>query len=146
MRDSLHSNVKYSTAFAPLSQSDNTPMVSEIIDTRGFDSLEFIILAGIMADADVTHTILVEDGDDSSLSDNAAVIDDQLLGTEVLASFSFDDDGEIRKIGYIGAKRYVRMTITPAGNTGAEVVAVLAAQSNADFRPVTDQGQGGASS
>tara|TARA_Y100000310_G_scaffold316309_1_gene367836 strand:+ start:374 stop:739 length:366 start_codon:yes stop_codon:yes gene_type:complete len=121
-------------------------MVSEIIDTRGFDSLEFIILAGIMADADVTHTILVEDGDDSSLSDNAAVIDDQLLGTEVLASFSFDDDGEIRKIGYIGAKRYVRMTITPAGNTGAEVVAVLAAQSNADFRPVTDQGQGGASS
>jgi hypothetical protein len=41
-----------------------------------------------------------------------------LNGTEVLAGFQFDDDGECRKIGYTGIKRYCRATITPANNTG----------------------------
>ena len=39
------------------------------------------------------------------------------------------DDDEVRKIGYIGDKRYVRLTITPAANTGnadLSAIAVLA--------------------
>ena len=65
--------------------------------------------------------MLFEDGDAANLSDAAAVADADLLGTEALASFQFDDDNEVRKIGYIGNKRYCRVTITPAGNAAGNI-------------------------
>jgi hypothetical protein len=73
-------------------------------------------ITGTDADADATFVVLIEDSDDNSTF--AAVDDAYLNGTEVLAGYQFDDDGECRKIGYTGIKRYVRATITPANNTG----------------------------
>ena len=58
--------------------------------------------------------------------DAAAVDDADLLGTEALASFAFGDDDETRKIGYIGNKRYTRLTITPSANASAALVAAVA--------------------
>lgn len=98
--------------------TDNTAWVSEILDTRSYSAVAFLILIGALADSDATFTVLFEEGDDASLSDNSAVADADLIGTEALAGFQFDDDNECRKIGYVGSKRYVRVTITPAGNTG----------------------------
>lgn len=105
--------------------SDNTAVVSGIVDRKGFDSLTFLIAAGTLADADATFVTLVEEGDAANLSDAAAVADADLIGTEVLASFQFDDDGEARKIGYKGTKRYVRCTVTPANNTGSAPIAII---------------------
>lgn len=113
-------------AIAPVVATDNTALVSAVIDTKGFESLTFVIATGTLADADATFAILVEDGDASNLSDNAAVGDDQLVGTEALAGFTFAADGAARKIGYIGGKRYVRLTITPAGNSGNAPIAAMA--------------------
>ena len=48
-----------------------------------------------------------------------------LLGTEAQAGFQFDDDNECRKIGYVGGKRYVRATITPASNASAALIAAV---------------------
>ena len=45
-----------------------------------------------------------------------------LVGTEVLAAFQFEDDNETRKLGYIGAKRYTRLTITPVNHASAAEV------------------------
>ena len=135
MRD-LHNNVKISRALSPVTITDDTAQVSEIIDTRGFDSLEFAIATGTLADADATFTVLVEDGDDSGLSDNAAVADAELLGTEADASFTFAEDDSVFKIGYVGSKRYVRLTITPANNTGNAPLSVVAIQGNAHQSPV----------
>lgn len=106
--------------------TDNTAIVSEIIDVKGYDALTFIILTGSLADADATFTTLVEHGDASSLSDAAAVPDSQLVGTEALASFTFAADDKVFKIGYVGNKRYVRLTVTPASNTGNVFVAAVA--------------------
>ena len=50
-----------------------------------------------------------------------AVDDAYLTGTEVLASFQFDDDNETRKIGYVGTQRYLRATITPANNAAGNI-------------------------
>jgi hypothetical protein len=113
-------------AISPVSVADNTAAVSQIIDRRGFESLTFVIATGSLADADATFTVLVEDGDAANLSDSAAVADAFLIGTEALASFQFDDDNETRKIGYIGNKRYVRLTITPANNASAAVISAVA--------------------
>ncbi len=78
-----------------------------------------------------------KDGDDSGLSDAAAVADADLLGTESAAGFQFDDDNETRKIGYRGSKRYVRLTITPTGNTSAALIAAVAIQTGARKAPVS---------
>ena len=95
----------------------------ELVPARvlGYDSLMFAISIGTNTDADVTFTVLVEEGDASNLSDNAAVADADLNGTEALAGFQFDDDTETRKIGYRGSKRYVRLTITPANNGAGNI-------------------------
>lgn len=103
-------------------RTDNTPIVSSIIDTRGYESCTLVLVTGTNTDADATFTVLVEDGDDSDLvDDGAAVADQYLLGTEALASFAFGDDNECRKIGYVGSKRYVRMTVTPANNAAGNI-------------------------
>ena len=125
MRD-LHNNVEVRRAISPVSVADNTAQVSQIIDMQGFRSLEFAIAIGSVADADATFTVLVEDGDNSGLSDAAEVSDDNLLGTEATAGFQFDDDDEVRKIGYRGTKRYVRLTITPAANASAALMSAIA--------------------
>lgn len=106
--------------------ADNTAYVSEIVDVKGFDALTFVIVTGSLADADATFTVLIEDGDAADLSDNVAVADAHLVGTEALAGFTFAADNKTRKIGYIGKKRYVRMTITPANNSGNVFLAAIA--------------------
>lgn len=125
MRD-LHNNIAIKRAISPVSVADTTAQVSQIIDRAGFGALEFVIATGSIADADATFTVLVEDGDAPNLSDASAVADTGLLGTEVLAAFQFDDDNECRKIGYIGNKRYVRLTITPVNNASAALLSAVA--------------------
>ena len=105
-------------AIAPQISTDNTPFVSAIIDRKSYESLTFAIATGTLIDANATFAVLLEEGDQADLSDAAAVADGDLIGTETLAGFTFDDDDETRKLGYIGHKRYTRLTITPSGNTG----------------------------
>lgn len=125
MRD-LHNHIHPLRAISPVSVADNTAQVSQIIDRQGFESVEFIILTGSLADADATFTALLEESDDSGFATSNAVSDTDLLGTEALAGFQFDDDNETRKLGYIGNKRYVRLTITPASNASAALIAAVA--------------------
>lgn len=125
MRDMM-SNIDPKRAISPVSVADNTAAVSQIIDMQGSDALTFVIATGSIADADATFAVLVEHGDAANLSDAAAVPDEQLVGTEVLAGFQFDDDNECRKIGYRGGKRYVRLTITPSANASAALLAAVA--------------------
>lgn len=133
----LHNNVKASRAISPAAAvTDNTPLVSEILDTANFNNNELVILTGDLADAAATFTVLIEEGDQSNLSDNAAVADEDLLGTEAEASFDQSHDNVTRKIGYIGTKRYIRATITPAGNASNAFISAVWLQSGARKAPV----------
>jgi hypothetical protein len=115
----LHNNILVSRGLSPVAATtDNTAYTSQIIDTANYAATEFIWAAGSIADADVTFTLLVEDGDVANLSDAAAVADAYLLGTEASGAPLLGSDNATGKIGYIGPKRYVRVTITPANNTG----------------------------
>ena len=124
MKD-LTNNVDIRRAISPVVVSDNTPQVSQVIDLHGYRSATFAIAIGAVADAETTFAVLLEDSDYSD-SFFASVPDADLLGTELLAGFQFDDDNEVRKLGYVGAKRYLRLTITPSGNSGAANIAALA--------------------
>jgi hypothetical protein len=126
----IHNQLHFVPLIAPIAaRTDNTAIVSAIIDTANFNALELVLITGTNTDADATFAVLVEDGDNSALSDNAAVDDAYLVGTEAVAGFTFADDVECRKIGYKGSKRYVRMTVTPSGNAAGNIfiagVAVL---------------------
>lgn len=133
MRD-LMNNINVKRVIAPVSVADTTAQVGQIVDAKGFNSLTYLINIGSVGDADATFTVLLEHGDQANLSDAAAVPDDQLIGTEALAGFQFDDDNECRKLGYAGSKRYTRLTITPVNNASAALfgaVAVLGHPANA---------------
>jgi hypothetical protein len=126
MRD-LMNNIHPLSVIPPAAAvTDNTAKVGSIIDRLGYNSLTYVIQTGSLADADATFTVLLEHGDDPSLSDAAAVPDDDLVGTEALAGFTFADDNETRKLGYTGGKRYTRLTVTPANNAGNAFVSAVA--------------------
>jgi len=135
MRD-LANSVHLKRAISPAAAvTDNTPFVSQIVDKTGYEQLMFAILIGALADADATFVVLLQHGDAANLSDAADVPDAQLTGTEALAGFTFAADDQLRKIGYVGPKRYVRMTITPANNTGNAFIAAVAILSSSRYAP-----------
>lgn len=131
MRDQMN-NIHVLTAIEPVAaRTNNTAIVSSIIDVRGYDSLTFAIAVGTNTDTDVTFAVTMEEADASNMSGSNAVAAADLVGTYALAGYNFGDDAETRKIGYIGAKRYVRLTITPSGNDSGNIfVAAVAILGN----------------
>lgn len=119
--------------------TDNTPQVSNIIDTLGFDSVTLCVHVGAFTDADATTTVLVEEGDVATLTDAAAVADADLIGTEAGMAPTFANDNTVCKIGYIGDKRYIRVTITPAANASDLFVSGVAILGNSIAASQTDQ-------
>ena len=121
----LYHNLDIRVAIPSALSTDDTPLVSSIIDLANREGCVFSINVGTIDDANATFVVLVEDGNDSALGDNAAVADAYLHNTEAAAAFTFANDGVVRTIGYHGPKRYVRLTITPSGNsanpTGARI-------------------------
>ena len=134
MKD-LMNNVHVKRVLSPVSVADTTAQVGQIIDKKGFESLTYVIATGSIADADATFTVLLEEGDAANLSDAAAVADADLLGTEALAAFQYDDDNEVRKLGYIGSKRYTRLTITQVGNASAALLSAVAVLGHPQIAP-----------
>lgn len=127
MRRDLCNNVNILPAIPPAATtSDNTAFVSSIIPTAGYESLTFAIAAGSLADADATFAVTMEHGDASNLSDTTVPAATDLIGTTALASFTFAADNKTFKIGYVGGKGFVRMTVTPSNNTGACYVSAVA--------------------
>lgn len=77
-----------------------------IIDTQGYEALSFVLPV-----KDTTALALAH-GDDSGLSDTAAVGSDFLIG-----DVAYTGAG-VGKLGYVGKKRYVEITVTdPATDT-----------------------------
>lgn len=122
MRD-LASNIDLRPAIDPYDHATGDAVItSETCDLAGYDSVVLSIHYGSIADGNVTFATVLYEGDKADMTDEAAVADVDMIGTEVLASPLFGDDDEIFKLGYTGDKRYIRAKITPSGNTDAILV------------------------
>lgn len=122
MRD-LHNNIDVRPAINPYDHATGDAVeTTEGVDLQGYDSVELVISYGSIADSDVTFATVLYEADESDFSDESAVADVDLLGTEALASPLFSDDNEVFKLGYTGNCRYIRAKITPANNTGALLI------------------------
>lgn len=139
MRDMLN-NVHVLSAIPPIAaRTDNTAIVSSIIDTKGYDSLTWLIGTGTNTDANATFAVTMAESDDSGMSGSNAVAAADLVGTYALAGYTFADDAETRKIGYVGSKRYVQLTITPTGNDSGNIfISALALLGNPAQRPTAN--------
>ena len=127
MRDVL-SGLRCARGIDPIEQTNvDTAFVSQIINLQGFYGLVWVIAYGDITDGNVTFTTLMEEDTVVGFGSATAVADadmiSQVAGTapEIAASPLFGDDNEIRKIGYIGAQQFVRLTITPAGNNAGVI-------------------------
>lgn len=133
----LHNNVKVLNAETGLLSNDTALVLSA--DRAGYRSVELFLLTGTLADAAATFVILVEDSADNSAW--AAVADDFLAGLEIPTGETLDqaDDNKVIKIGYVGAKRYIRITVTPTGNADASPYSLLVLGGHAQVAPITTQ-------
>lgn len=108
----LANNIDARPAFGAAVGTDTTT-AGAIIDTLGFGSTTF--LASLSARTDGTYTPLIEEGDEADLSDAAAVDDQHLIGTE--ADAALDATGVVKRIGYAGFRRYVRLSFVSTDTT-----------------------------
>jgi hypothetical protein len=119
----IHNETTPEVALTSQTISTDTTTAGEIIDTQGFAAIEFIMQSGTLTDG--TYTPLIQDGDDSALSDAAAVADTFLTNTEASAAFAATDDDAVKAIGYVGHKRYVRLNIVSASTSSGGVLAAV---------------------
>lgn len=142
MEDMAH-NVQIKRVISPVSVGDNTAQVGQIIDHLGYQTATYVIALGSIADVDMTAVVLLEESDAADLSGSNAVADGDMIsqttGTapETAASFQFDSDNQVRKLGYIGNRRYTRMTITPANNASAALLSAVCVLGAPNVAPVT---------
>lgn len=90
----------------------------EIIDSIGFNSLTFGINIGAVTS---TVTLTLEHGDESDLSDAAVVAAEDIIGA--LTTIETGDASSAMWFGYIGKKRYVRLSIA-SGEATVGIVAI----------------------
>jgi hypothetical protein len=141
LRD-LMNTLHFKPAFTPgAAVIDNTVQTSTILDTYLFGSAVLALVTGTLSDPDATFTLAFNESNDPAMAGANAVAANDLTGTTALASFTFADDNECRKIGYIGSKRFLQATITPTGNTGNLFVAGMWVQGHPNSSPTANPPQ-----
>ncbi len=109
----LHSNVKGLIALDVQDITTNTTTDGNIIDTLGFESLEYMIQSGTITDG--TYAFLLEEDDVVGFTSSSVVPADETLG--VLTGFVAADDDTPLRVGSIGKKRFQRLAIVSAGTS-----------------------------
>lgn len=129
IRKDLHNNVTQKIALNAAAITTSTTTVGAIIDLQGYDACEFLVQLGVRTDG--TYTVLLEEGNDSGLSDAAVVAAANRLGSLPVLNAS----NTTGRVGYlVGAFRYVRLSLVSATVTsGVAAAAALAVLSNADL-------------
>lgn len=123
MKD-LHNNIALKTAMAITATTGNTAVLGTAIDRQGFNSVEFVATLGTITTSGTAYAVEVQESDTTTSGDFTKVADVDLLGDAV--AFADSEIGTSKKIGYVGIKRYVRVKVTPAGNTGESTFGVVA--------------------
>lgn len=126
MKD-LHHNIKAVRTIAAVAGA----ATGKVVDTAGYQGVEIIISYGSITATDATITPVVKHGDATGTM--TSVADADLLGTEAAAGIaagtprtSNSNKNVAKRIGYIGAKRYVQcntlQTVTAAAPNSATVI------------------------
>lgn len=132
MNRDLHNNILAAVALATATINSNTTTSGLIIDTAGYESLEFIVLSGTITDGAYALNIL--ESDDSGMSGATSVPAADVLGD--LTGFALADDNVVKRIGSIGKKRYQQLQIISTAVTTGGSFGAVAVQGHPKHAPV----------
>ena len=127
----LKNDIKILKALNIAAISTNTTTVGEEIDTQGYESVTFEIITGARTDGTVTP--LIQETDTSG-SYSGSVDDDNLVGLEADAAISVLHSRS--RIGYIGTKRYVKLSLVSTSVTTGLTAGASVILSDAKHLPV----------
>ena len=134
IRKDLHNNVSIDVAKNVAAISTSTTTAGNVIDTKGYGAVEFVLLTGAYTDG--TYTPLIEEGDAANLSDAVAVDDANLFGTEALAAVAAANTA--KRVGYrVGKYRYVRLSVVSTSVSSGATVGAVAIKTNPDLAPTS---------
>ncbi len=127
----ITTDLRQELAFTVQNITSNTTTVGEIIDVADADmGVNFTLFSGTWTDG--TYTPILFESDDSGMSGPTAVDDLDLKGQDPASSVAPETqavivaDDEIRKLGYVGSKRYLRLSIVSSGtSTGSYFGAIV---------------------
>lgn len=102
----------------------------KVVDRAGYEGVEFLISYGSITSTAATITPVVKDGDATGTM--TSVADGFLLGTEALAGIdagtprtSGSNKNVVKRLGYIGTKRYVQCNILQTTTAAAPVAVTV---------------------
>lgn len=113
----------------------NATKTGATIDRQGYESLEFLAIAGVITDSTLTCTVYESNASD--MTGETAVADADLIGQTNGFVHNAASSSTIKKVGYKGTKRYVRLKIVQTSATTGGFVCAVAIQGNAKFNPLT---------
>ena len=138
MEHDLTSKIKIVQALDSAAASGTTPEVGDIIDTKGYESLTYVVQTGAVTDAGTAAGIVASFTEDDAAGMGSATT---VPAAQVLGSISIlldTDDDKVFRVGIIGKKRYQKITLT--GTTGTDaVVSAIAILGNPYSMPVDEQ-------
>jgi len=138
LRD-IRNQLKPEIALEPQDITTNTTTVGEIIDTKDYDG--GIMFTMLINHTSGTFTPLLQEGDESDLSDAAAVDDANLIGdtkTGQEADAALTSAQLISSLGVVNnTKRYLRLSIVSTGISGSNYVAATV-HKYAEIMPITN--------
>jgi len=131
MERDLTSMVSPDVALDVAAITTDTTTVGNIIDTKGFESVDFAVIAGLLTDG--AYAITLKDGDAANLSDGAAVNADFIVGS--LPTFALTDDDTVKHFGYVGKKRFIEMSVVSTATSTGGTLGAIATKGHAEQRP-----------
>lgn len=110
--------------------------VGAIIDTKGFESLEYVMIVSA-ALVGGGFVMLLEESDASNMAGSNVVSADETLGTLPLCIAT--DTDFVARVGCIGKKRFQRATLTETGTVTAGIVSVIGILGHPKNAPTDEQ-------
>lgn len=127
MKD-LYNNIAVSNALSATAISSNTTTNGASVDLQGYESAAIVYRSNAYTDGTYTPN-LQESTDGSTWTDVAAA---DILGTEAAISAA----NTVKKIGYNGHKRYIRLQVVSTSVTSGANISATAIRGHARSNPV----------
>ncbi len=121
----LKNNISIATSLAPAARTASANGTG--VDLSGFDSAVAVITPGAITDG--THTPKLQESDDDTTYTDVGAAD-------LIGSFAAIAANTNQKVGYIGAKRFIRVVSTVAGATNGGVYGATVIRGHARNYPI----------
>ena len=129
----IHGRLAGDNALDATAISSDTTTAGEIIDTSGFNALEYFVKCDAFTDG--AYAFLLQEGDDSGLSDVTTVPAEETIGD---STPTYTAAGEVFRIGTVGKKQFQRLSIVSTGTTSGATLSGIAVLGVPRSLPVAD--------